>query len=112
MRSELLEQERNYVIFGMLEKVNQLVSQGQIFQVSLTDEVARSSTAIITDKHLSPGDALHLFSAIVASCNVLLLADKRFAERAKDSGDFEIFNIMNDDDYSNLEQFLAKIEMA
>lgn len=106
---EITDSERDQVIFTMLRTVEELIEKGQIFAISLTNDVARFSTAIITDKHLSADDAVHLYSAIVGKCDALVLADNRFARLAKDGGDFEIFNILDENDYSRLEEFLANI---
>ncbi len=106
-KGEMTDSERDQVIFALLRRVEELIDKGQIFAISLTNDVARFSTAIITDKHLSADDALHLYSAIVGKCDALVLADNRFAKLAKDGGDFEIFNISDEDSYARLEEFLV-----
>ncbi|MGH9921117.1 MAG: type II toxin-antitoxin system VapC family toxin [Nitrososphaerales archaeon] len=108
-RGEITDFERDQVIFTMLRKVEELIDEGQIFAISLSNDVARFSTAIITDKHLSADDALHLYSAIVGKCDALVLADNRFAKLAKDGGDFEVFNILDENNYNKLEAFLTNI---
>ena len=108
-RGEITDFERDQVIFTMLRKVEELIEEGQIFAISLSNDVARFSTAIITDKHLSADDALHLYSAIVGKCDALVLADNRFAKLAKDGGDFKVFNILDENNYVRLEAFLTNI---
>ncbi len=108
-KGEMTDSDRDQVIFVMLRRVEELVDRNQIFAVRLTNEVIQPSTAIITDKHLSADDALHLYSASVGKCDALVLADNRFASLAKDGGDFEIFNILDSSDYKRLDDFLTSI---
>jgi len=109
-KGEITSSERDTVIFTLLITVDQLIDRNQIFATRLTNEVLQSSTVIITDKQLSADDALHLFSAIFGKCDALVLADGRFARLAKDGEDFEIFNILDENDYRRLEEFLANIK--
>ena len=109
-KGEITIFDRSQVIFTILRRVDELIVRNQIFATRLTNEVLQSSTIIITDKHLSADDALHLFSAILGRCDALVLADNRFASLAKDGEDFEIFNILNGDDYGLLEEFLVNIK--
>lgn len=109
-KGEITDSERDQVIFTMLRRVEELIEKGQIFAISLTNDVARFSTAIIIDKHLSADDSVHLYSAIIGRCDALVLADNRFARLAKDGGDFEIFNILDGKDYRRLEEFLTNIK--
>lgn len=109
-KGEITTFERDQVIFTILRRVDELIERNQIVATRLTNEVLQSSTVIVTDKHLSADDALHLFSAILGKCDALVLADNRFANLAKDGEDFEIFNILDENDYGRLAEFLANIK--
>lgn len=106
---EITDSERDEVIFAMLRRVDELVARDLIFAIRLTNEVLQFSTIIITDKHLSADDAVHLYSAGLGKCEALVVADARFATLAKDGGDFEVFNILDDNDYERLDEFLSNI---
>ena len=108
-RDEITDSERDQVIFAMLRTMDELIEKGHIFAISLTNDIARFSSAIITDKHLSADDSVHLYSAIIGKCDAFVLADNRFARLAKDGGDFEVFNILDEKDYSRLKGFLNNI---
>lgn len=94
-KGEITIFDRDQVIFTILRRVDELIVRNQIFATRLTNEVLQSSTIIITDKHLSADE---------------VLADNRFASLAKDGEDFEIFNILNGNDYGLLEEFLVNIK--
>ena len=109
-KGEISASERDIAIFTMLRRVEELTGNDRIFAIRLTNEVIQPSTAIITDKHLSADDALHLYSVSVGKCDAFVLADSRFANLAKDGGDFEIFDITVESDYSRLEKFLTSLK--
>jgi predicted nucleic acid-binding protein len=106
VRGEITNSERDILIFIILRRIERLGSR--IVEIRVTNEVLGSSSGIITDKHLSADDALHLYSANVGRCHAFVLADDRFAKRAKNGGDFEIFNLLNEEDCRKLEAFLER----
>ena len=106
IRSDITNSERDRIIFIILKRIEELGQR--IVEIRLTNEVLGGSSGIITDKHLSADDALHLFSVNVGKCDAFVLADNRFADRAKNGGDFEIFNLLNEDDCNRLEAFLER----
>lgn len=109
----ITKHQRNASISSLLGKTADLSKAGLLTLVEANEKVLVASWEIIRRRHLSADDAIHLFTAKVAKCDLMVVADNYFWSRFKAEPDieeeedlgeemllpFDLYNILVDEDY-------------
>lgn len=115
--------QRNAIISSLLGKTADLSKQGLLTLVETNEKIIVASWEIIRRMHLSADDSLHLFTAKVGQCDLMVVADDYFWQRFKagpeieeeeDIGEemhfpFDIYNILIDEDYKLLKSKIKSL---
>jgi len=119
----ILKPQRNAAISSLLGKTSDLSKQESLILVEMNEKIIVASWEIIRRMHLSADDALHLFTAKVGKCDLMVVADNYFWERFKTEPDieehedigeeirfpFDVYNILIDEDYQLLKSKIAAL---
>ena len=100
-RRETTLQERDQAIATILAETSRLAAEGKLVIIPVTQENVSNSLRYVVERHLSAGDALHLFSAILGLCSIFVATDQFLLKAAKEEG-LEAYNMENKDEAEKL----------
>ena len=100
-RKEIKLDERDIITATIMDRTVALVREGKMTMVYTKQDVVSSSWRLITERHLSADDALHVFSAIVGLADMFISADVYLLQAARQVG-FGSYNVESAEEFRKL----------
>jgi predicted nucleic acid-binding protein len=103
-KKELTALEVQTIIATFAQRINEGSQSSSFLFTPMTHQIVANSRLLIDHFHISPDDALHLYTAWIYDCNHFLIHDKKIINRIKSgvAEDMTVIDLNNEGDRMHL----------